>query len=397
MVEGSHLQKNHTWLAFVEDESTNEMLRSISQSSKIDFITNIGTIEQAIQYIQNDNSYTCLLIDISSCSNLDTQISKLSELCLEGTHLICIGQDNNIELFKKLRRMGVDDYLIKPLSIESVTDAIGLLSTDGTDETRELMPLLTIIGSRGGLGTTTLTINLSWILAHELKLNVCMIDLDYYYGDTMVNLNTDNNQGLIQALVNADRLDDVFIKRLTVEISPQLSILSAEQDLDHIIEYSREEILNLTNRIRKSYDICVVDVPHGHTFSDKSILYMASTIIILSELSLSSLRDTARLLANIKKYSPFAKVKIAVIRNPLAKASEVTRVQFEEGIGKEINYLIPYDKNIVLSAHNLGKVLAAVKPKHKVVNAFRDITLDLFPSKNAKSKSWWKPLLFWKM
>lgn len=252
--------------------------------------------------------------------------------------------------------------------------------------------MLAIMGARGGLGSTTLAVNYAWLIAKMFQFKTCLLDFDFYYGDINLHFNKAPNHGLSQALINAQRLDELFVNRLTIEITEHLYLLSANHDFDQPIHYTNDAMIEFTNHIRNYFGLCILDIPHGHIITPNSIVTRTNHICIVAELSVAALRDTARLIAALKQYAPMSTYSLTVIKHPSAKSAELTTVQFEEGLEHPIDHFIPFDKTVALTAHNLGEPLAISKPKHKIIQSIQRLVQTHHPELSSAQQPWWKSL-----
>lgn len=380
---------SQSWLVFTSDQALRTQLQHLDNKF-IKFEVHKGGISDAILHLQHTQTTEHLIIELKDDIELEKYMHQLAEVCQEGTHLIALGQQDTIAWYKRLQALGADDYLVLPIPAEQLMLAIENLNTHDTATVPKKNSMLAILGARGGLGSTTLAVNYAWLMAEHHQFKTCLLDFDFYYGDINIHVNKTPNHGLSQALVNAERLDELFINRLTIEITDHLYLLSANCDFEQSVDYQDEAIIQFTNHIRNYFDLCIIDVPHGHLITPQSILTMASHLCIVADLSVTALRDTARIIGALKQYAPLSQPGIVVIKNTAAKSAELTEVQFEEGLGRSIDYLIPFDKNVTLTAHNLGKPLAISKPKHKMIQSIQAMIKAHHPDLPIQSLPWWK-------
>src|SRR5207247_5242198 len=119
-------------------------------------------------------------------------------------------------LYRDLIDAGVSNYIVKPLTRELLTRALAP-KTNSTEISRsalKLGKLVSFIGARGGVGTTTLAANLAWHLANRHSRRVALVDLDLQNGDCSMIFNVDNVPGLRDALANPLRLDHLLLDRI---------------------------------------------------------------------------------------------------------------------------------------------------------------------------------------
>lgn len=109
-------------------------------------------------------------------------MGALADVCDAGTRVIALGDVNDVVLYRNLIREGVQDYLLKPVSVKSLRQRSEAGSvTDGTSQDTP-GELIAVVGTRGGVGATAVATNLAWALAHEHKQRVALVDLDLFFG-----------------------------------------------------------------------------------------------------------------------------------------------------------------------------------------------------------------------
>src|SRR5262245_14673709 len=165
--------------------------------------------------------------------NLDSDKSKalmlVSQLVAEHPHLpiVTISSDSHI-LLQSLQR-GARFFLTPPVGLEDLVSTLRkALSESGfyerPDGTGRLVPasstgdVIAIIGSRGGVGTTSLAVNLAATLAADSAHNVALLDLDLALGDADIAIEVPNGDGLTLGDLarNIERLDMNYLKRALV-------------------------------------------------------------------------------------------------------------------------------------------------------------------------------------
>ena len=87
--------------------------------------------------------------------------------------------------------------------------------------------VIAVIGSKGGVGASTIAHNVSFSIARDLQLDTVVGDLDLGFGTAGLDFNQDPPQGIADAVFSPDRIDTAFIDRLLSKCTDQLSLLAA--------------------------------------------------------------------------------------------------------------------------------------------------------------------------
>src|SRR6516225_10544072 len=166
-------------IAFV-DAQTEQLLQDGSVLSGRNQIIR-GGIAKAIEYLSEQRSPHLLLVDISGVDLPLSQIHILADVCEPGTSVIAIGDRNDVGLYRDLQEAGVNNYIIKPLTRELLTKALAPKTNSGELGRAAALKqgkMVSFIGARGGVGTTTIAANLAWHLANRQSRRVALVDLD---------------------------------------------------------------------------------------------------------------------------------------------------------------------------------------------------------------------------
>jgi len=287
-------------MAFVADGECESSLHTyLSQLSFPNATIKVGGIARAIQYLGAERSPESLIVDISGADMPASLVRDLAELCEPGVTVIAIGDRNDIGLYRDLVHAGVSEYIVKPLTLQLLAKALSPKSAaaEGSPISRKLGKVVAVVGARGGVGTTTLAINLAWHLANRQKRRVLLLDLDLQNGDCALALNLRPTPGLREALANPLRIDNVFIERAMAVHCERLFMLSAEEPLRSDAEFSIEAVETLVGVLRTLFHYIIADVPRGPTAPYWRVLGMANIRVIVADQTLRSVRDTVRLRA----------------------------------------------------------------------------------------------------
>src|SRR4030095_16047355 len=100
--------------------------------------------------------------------------------------VIAVGQVNDVRLYRDLLASGIHDYLLKPLSAGQVRDALftaqsSFMAPKAHDAQSAKRHISTaVVGTRGGVGASTIATSLAWLFSAENKLSTALLDLDIH-------------------------------------------------------------------------------------------------------------------------------------------------------------------------------------------------------------------------
>jgi pilus assembly protein CpaE len=294
-------------MAFISDAESEASLKScLTQLLLPNAIIKRGGIAKAIRHLGTERSPETIIVDVSCTEMPASQVNDLAELCEPGVTMIAIGDRNDIGLYRDLVQAGVSEYIVKPVTAQLFAKALSSRPTvkEGTPTSRKLGKVIAVVGARGGVGTTTLAINLAWYLANRQSRRVLLLDLDLQNGDCALALNLPATPGLREALVNPMRIDSVFLDRAVAVHGERLFVLSAEEPLRVDAEFGPEAVETLVGALRTQFHYVVTDVPRIPAAPYRRALDIADVRVIVADQTLRSVRDTVRLRETLGEGDP---------------------------------------------------------------------------------------------
>jgi pilus assembly protein CpaE len=352
--------------AFVCDDDTLELIRLAAADMGWPIEKcNKGGLRNAVQSLSVSASPNILFVDMSESGDPINDINALAEVCEPGTVVIAAGQVNDVRLYRDLLSSGIQDYLLKPLSLdqvrESLTMAQALLSAPKHADMHDDKPhhMMAVVGVRGGVGASLVSTSLAWAISEQADRQTALLDLDVHFGTGALTLDLEPGRGLIDAIDNPSRIDGLFIERAMVRASDKLSLLSAEAPIHQPVMTDGSAFFQLEEELRNAFEMTIVDIPRQVLIPFPHLVSEAGTILLVSDVTLASARDTIRLLSWFKQNVPGARV-ILVANKFQSAIGELSRKEFESSIERPIDIVIPFDPKLVSQAAKLGKSYAEI-------------------------------------
>src|SRR5689334_19941503 len=191
----------------------------------------LGGVQAAVDHFTGQVTPNLLIVETKLQGKAALEdVDRLAQVCDPATKVIVVGRVNDVELYRELIRRGVSEYLVAPLNPLHLIEIIsGLyLSPDAPPVGR----IVSFIGARGGVGSSTIAHNVAWCIAERMHINTTVVDLDLSFGTVSLNFNEEPGQGIAEALSAPERLDDVLLDRLLLKTSEHLSLFAAPAVMD---------------------------------------------------------------------------------------------------------------------------------------------------------------------
>lgn len=352
-------EKPKKLIAILEDEKDRDIVsKALKEINVEDSEILQGGIKEAIDLFSHTRSPQYLIIDISQSDLPLSDLSKLSDVCEPGISVLAVGQRNDVGLYRDLMNMGIAEYIVKPLFAEILTRALKnmVFGDEGTPKSKaKLGKIITLVGARGGVGTSILTTNLAATLASERSRRVIVVDMDIHFGTITLYFNLKSNDGLNTALEDPERVDQMFLERLFLPVNERLYVLSSEVPLTEIKVYTQSSIEQLLNYLSKLFHYVIIDIPHNFDAAAGFILQKSNICVLITEPSLAGLRDSGRLLRYLGEDQ--LNHRLILVLNKFIKEAKgkLSPADFEETLKRKIDHLVPYMTSIDAELIDVGK------------------------------------------
>jgi pilus assembly protein CpaE len=243
--------------------------------------------------------------------------------------------------------------------------------------------VIAIIGSRGGVGCTSLAVNLGSTIAQDPAHTTALIDLDLALGDADVALDLMADYTLADVAMNIDRLDMTFLRRSLCKHTSGLSLLPHPVQMEDASLIREDHLQRVIGLLRASYTHLVLDLSKSFSPTDMTAMRMADVVLLVAQLELSSLRNVVRMLLTLGN-DPDLAPKVQVVLNRVTPDSDITLKKAEETIGKPVFWQIPSDPKAMTDSRNQGVPLLLHAPKSKVQQSIAGLAQALCGGKEAQ-------------
>lgn len=275
----------------------------------------------------------------------------------------------------ELLRAGVRDFLQRPVSpVELGAVFARLLAGSAARPVRPPGRVITFTSNKGGVGKSTLSVNVAGALAQRHPGEVLLIDASLQLGVCAYMLGLSPSATLLDAVRELDRLDDALLRGLSSEHSTGLRLLAAPLDALEAADVTDDAFARLLHVARHSFDYVIVDTFPLMDGVVMSALDASDLVFVVLQAMAPSVAGVARLLPVLDGlgFDP-ARQRIVLNRNHRRFLGDLTSDDARTSIGRSIDFTVPYDGR-VLAATNAGEPLAL---RAAWMNTFRRAILEI--------------------
>jgi len=361
---------------FTETQEVTQVVQAASQDrrmAKAHIRIQTGGAGAAVEAYRNQPTPNVIIIE--SRLNAQTLLGLLDELagqCDAGTRVIVIGHVNDVLLYRELLRRGVSDYIIAPLSMLGFIRSISDLYVP--ESGGKLGRIISVIGTKGGVGASTICHNVAWSIARDLDVETVIADLDLAFGTGGLDFNQDPPQGVAEAVFAPDRLDSGLVDRLLSRCADKLSLLAAPATLERPYDFSETAFDGLIDIMRATTPYVALDVPHAWTAWTRRMLVGADEVVLVAQPDLANLRNVKSILDTLRVARPNdSRPKLVMNGIGVLKRPEIGIAEFSRAVELEPACIIPYDARLFGTAANNGQMIAEVEASNAIAATFSEL------------------------
>jgi pilus assembly protein CpaE len=309
-----------------------------------------------------------LIVDVRGQSQLPVTLAGFRK-DHPNASVILVASTLDPRLMLEAMRAGVSECVQEPLTPEALGQAIRKV-VSGT-QPQQAGQVFAFVGAKGGVGTTTVSVNTAAMLARATKTDVLVIDLHLAHGDAALLLGVEPRFSVIDALENVHRVDESFLSSVVERTKAGIDLL-ASSDRMTPGGVDPERVRALIEFASSRYRHTVLDVPRSD-MGMLDALEIASTVVVVTTQELPSLKSAGRLAHLLR--TRYGAARVTTVMNRFDRRSEIAHSDVERVIGDAVKHLIPSDYRTALHALNIGRPVA-LEPG-ALSDSFRSLAGDL--------------------
>ena len=371
-----------------EETSRELIINYLETVDDINIIQQFKDILSAQDYII-ENRPPLVIVDITKKTNISLDvISKLTTL-VKNIKIIVLSYETESDIVIKALRAGAREFLVKPLIekdfITSVQKMKDLILGNINDTTK--CKVITTFSNKGGIGKTSIAVNLAMEIANITKERVALVDLNMQMGDITTFLNLDPSFDTSYVINNLDRIDETFLLTTLEQYNKtSLYVLADPPDIEQAEIITSEDITTLINILRNVFSYIVIDTTSSFDAKTITALDNSDLILLVSIINLPSIRNCQRCFDLFKKLG-YSKDKIKLIINRYMDADDIKIEDVEEVLDHKVFFKIPNNYYTIINSINKGIPICDAAPNSNICKSFKQLGAMLSDNYNYTNKN----------
>jgi len=333
-------------------EADDHHLSGLARDAGLDVASSL-TFDQLVDLENVPRPPDVLLLDLRGQNLVPASVAALKRRHPRlGIVIVAAALDPTLML--EAMRAGVSEFVAdpKPADLrEAIERTVGY----------QLAPaapgrILALIGAKGGVGTTTLAVNLATALAANKARGVLVVDLHVTaHGDAALLLGVEHRFSVVDALENTNRLDAQYLKSLVVRSKAGVDVL-ASPERPSLRQPGAAQIHALLQRVSEQYSCVVLDVPRSDFGTIDSLDPLSSVMLVVNQ-ELPTVRRAAEIGSLLRQR--YGKERVGAVVSRYDARADIGQDDIQRVVGLPVWATLPSDYRKVLAAANAGRPLVS--------------------------------------
>lgn len=342
-----------------------------AECSRYEFFTDV--------VLQTQPDIALISLDADASKGL-ALVAKIGQ-DLPGCSVLVVSSSQEGSLILQAMRNGASEFLNFPLRLEDFLAALNRIQQasggrGGEGQVRSCQ-VVSVTGASGGVGCTSLAINLACSLAQNEKNSVAIIDLDLALGDADVWLDIIPDYTIQDVAENITRLDYALLKRSLTKHDCGAFLLPRPVQWDDSTRITPDELRRVIALLKATFTHLVIDLSKSYGPLDFAAMEVSNSVLVVTQLDLPCLRNVVRMMQYFDQREGISeKLKIVVNRLGL-EDTQISLSKALETIGREIYWQIPNDYPTMVESRNNGVPLLMQAPKAKLTKSIEQLARSL--------------------
>jgi pilus assembly protein CpaE len=264
---------------------------------------------------------------------------------------------------------GADEYITKPFQMPELIYRLKIILarkprfTEFKPETPGNGKIIALFGTKGGVGRTTIAVNLALALLQRTRSKVMLFDADFFFGDLALHLNLPPSHTILDFVEHINQLDNDLADQILIPHPSGLRVLISPRSPEKVEYITSAHVDRLLKFLANHFDYIVVDCQGNYDERMLVVLEQADTILLITKPEVGCIKNMAVFseLA-IKLGFPFDKIHIVLNRS--GSNSGIDPKEIERIFRRQIAFHIGSGGRAIVVSVNRGVPLILEQPNH---------------------------------
>ncbi|MBK8191232.1 MAG: response regulator [Vampirovibrionales bacterium] len=356
------------------DVETRGLIRqTLGETQLVDIIAETDSLIYGYELVRQNHPdvvFIDLRADTAKTLELVTRISTHFKDVL----IVISGDQIDLQTIMACMQAGAREFIRRPIQREEL---LGLLhkhqshlgaESQGDDSGR----IITIFSNKGGLGKTTLAVNLAQALSEVTQQPVALVDLNLQLGDIVTFLDVTPKQTIVDIARNIGRVDAAYLETSLAKFeygASRVYVLADPLHVEEAEEVTADQINTVLTVLKATFPYVIIDTTTSFDSKTLTALDLADNIMLVSMVNLPCIRSNQRVLSLFERLG-YDKQKVKLVMNRYVPDDEISVEDVEETLDHGVYWKIPNNYFAVMTAINRGIPISSLENGQAIYQNF---------------------------
>jgi pilus assembly protein CpaE len=338
---------------------------------------------EAFLTLYEDKPPDLVLVELNGQAAIPVWLEKVIERLPRSKVFVC-SQSRDPDFLIQVMKLRTGGFIPLPLHQEELRSAILQIRAERAKESEvSQSQILAITGTKGGVGVTSVAVNLAVALAELLKGGVVLVDLARPFPHVGQFLNLQSTHTIRDLTESSESLDSLFMQKviqkhpsgLDVVLGPQ-SFSSGALSMEFTPFPEPQLLKKVFSVLRSAYTWILVDLGSWLDSFYSQIIQAADQVLLVTELSVPDLRNLKIINALWYDWDIHGN-NIKIVVNRYVKDYSLGLKDVQSISHQPVFFTLPDDREDVREAINQGMALGEQAPRSRLWRRFKDLAGEL--------------------
>lgn len=319
----------------------------------------------------------------------------------QAPRIVSVGVSSHMDadLLLRAMRAGCSEFLEKPVAATRFQETLKQIQSRlfySLAPSGRRGQVVTLMGAKGGAGTTTLAVHLATYLVKKYGKKTLLIDHHHQLGHVCLYLGMkESNYHFDELIRNVERLDSDLLKGFVVRHASGLEVLASSDTCAAHYRSSREQIEQVLDFLREEYDFILIDSSMAYEDITESMIQLSDEVALVATPDVAAIRDLARHVEN-QGLSEMGASKLRIIINRGTSTDSIASEQIEKAVRFPIHFTIPNNYAELQRAINAGEPISSQRRSDFTTQISKWANRLALVSEKSEASAPKKRLAFWR-